>query len=180
MTEPTGLPPTDPDRDGADSPLDALDAMILDEVQAMHDRLDPPPSDLNERVQFAIRLENSDIEVSRLLEDTLMTAGTRAPEEMRAITFESPDLTIMITVTELDAGRMRLEGWLAPAEPLRVTLRVANLPGDYRGLSYEVAAEDNGRFVFAEVPTGLAQIVVYRPPAEGLAATALVTSPLMF
>jgi hypothetical protein len=156
-----------------------LDDAILHEVHAMHDLLDPPPNDLNDRVRFAIRLENADIEVSRLLEDTLMTAGTRAAGNIRAITFEAPDLTIMITVLERDTGHVRLEGWLAPAEPLRVMLRVADAPGDSRGLSFEVQAADNGQFVFADVPAGLAQIVVYRSPADGVVGTARVTSPLV-
>jgi hypothetical protein len=179
MNGPPWVPPSDPERATADSPLDALDAAILHEVRAMHDLLDPPPTDLNARVQFAIRLKDVDIEISRLLEDTLTTAGSRAADGMRAITFEAPDLTIMITVMKLDSGRVRLEGWLAPVEPLRVMLRVADAPGDSGGLSFEVQAEDNGRFVFADVPSGLAQIVVYRTPADGQAAPAHVTSPLV-
>jgi hypothetical protein len=173
------VPPTGPERGAADSPLDSLDDAILNEVRAMHDLLDPPPTDLNARVQFAIRLNDFDIEISRLLEDTLTTAGSRAADGMRAITFEAPDLTIMITVMKLDTGGVRLEGWLAPAEPLRVMLRVAGAPDDSEGLSFEVQAEDNGRFVFADVPPGLAQFVVYRTPADGQAAPALVTSPLV-
>jgi hypothetical protein len=178
MNEPAPVPPADPQEATAESPLDTMDAAILDQVRAMHDHFDPPPLDLNERVQFAIGLETCDIEVSRLLEDTLMGADTRAAEGTRAVTFEAENLTIMAVVTELRTGSVRVEGWLAPAEPMRVVLRVATARGDSRGRSYEVRAEQNGRFTLVEVPAGLAQILVYRLADDGAADTVVVTSPL--
>ena len=52
--------------DPASDPLDVTDHAILDQVRALHSRLDPPPPDLDERVRFVIALENIDIEVARL------------------------------------------------------------------------------------------------------------------
>jgi hypothetical protein len=162
-----------------DAPLDELDERILAQVRAVHDELDPPPLDLDERVRFAISLENLDIEVSRLYEDTRMAAGARAPEKIRAVTFETDSLTIMVTITAGPSDDvLRVEGWLAPAAPLRVELRMPDEAGDRRGRSLFVTAEDNGRFVFDGVPPGLAQLTIHRDPdADGPGA--VVTSPLM-
>jgi hypothetical protein len=52
--------------DPASNPLDVTDQAILDQVRALHSRLDPPPPDLDECVRFVIALENVDIEVAQL------------------------------------------------------------------------------------------------------------------
>src|SRR5262249_30417057 len=103
--------------------LDPLDDAILGQLRDAFADVDPPPADLNERSRFAIRLENVDIEVSRLFEDTLQGAGARAADRIRTITFEAETMTIMVTVVDPGTGALRLEGWLAPAAPLRVELR---------------------------------------------------------
>jgi hypothetical protein len=170
--------PPDPDRGSADAPLDDVDAAILDDVRAMHDRLDPPPADLNDRVKFAIRLADSNIEISRLLEDTLVTAATRTVDGVRAITFESPILTIMIMVTNPGPGHVRLEGWLAPPGPWRVALRLAGVLGGGDGPTFEVPADHTGRFVFEDIRSGLAQLIVQRDAAGQPPTARLVTSAL--
>jgi hypothetical protein len=149
-------------------PLDELDKAILDQVRAVHELLDPPPADLNERSKFALRLENLDIELARLYEDNLAGAGARSVEPIRAVTFESDHLTIMMTVTEQDGAGFRVEGWLSPPGPLEVELR---LPEESRS----TVAEDSGRFVFDEVGTGLAQLAVHR----GAGYATVVTAPLV-
>jgi hypothetical protein len=147
-------------------PLDELDQVILDQVRAVHELVDPPPADLNERSKFALRLDDLDIEICRLYEDTLAGAGARSVETVRTITFESESLTVMMTVTG-DAAGFRVEGWLAPPGPLEVELRV----DDARRRVY---ADDSGRFVFEEVDQGLAQLAVRR------AGNAMVvTAPLV-
>jgi hypothetical protein len=149
-------------------PLDDVDQAILDQVRTMHELLDPPPADLNERSKFALRLENLDIEVGRLYEDTLVGAGARSVERIRTVTFESDHLTIMMTVTEQAGGDYRVEGWLAPPAPHEVELRLSD---DRR----RMVAEDSGRFVFDEVGSGLAQLAVHR----GAGNSTVVTAPLV-
>ena len=147
-------------------PLDELDLSILDQVRAMHQAADPPPADLDVRSRFAIRLTDVDVEISRLYEDVLAGAGARAADPARTVTFEADSMTIMLTVTPRTGG-LRVEGWLAPPGPLPVELRTAD--GDAR----RVSADDDGRFVFDDVPPGLAKLAVFR--ATG---TTVVTPPM--
>jgi hypothetical protein len=160
--------------------LDGLDADILARVARVHARLDPPPADLNERVRFAIALEDIDVEVSRLAAEELVGSGPRGVDRTRTVTFDSPSLTIMVSVSDVgdvrrgtDAGAhgVRLDGWLAPAAPLRVELRV---PG---GPSRSVLADDVGRFVFDGVARGLAQLLVHPVPGCGVDLAATVVTP---
>ena len=109
--------------DFADQPLDTTDQEVIDRLAAVHARLDPPPADLDERVQFAIALHDIDAEVARLSEDVLIGSGARGTERTRTITFDADSRTIMITIADQADDLVRLDGWLAPAAALRVELR---------------------------------------------------------
>src|SRR5918995_4188139 len=147
--------------DPAGEPLDETDQTILDQVRALHSHLDPPPPDLNERVQFAIALENIDVEVARLVEDMLVGSGTRGAERTRTITFDGESRTIIVTMADTPDGRVRVDGWLAPAARLRVELRLAGASPDAPATSKIVVSNDGGRFVFDGVAHGLAQLLVH-------------------
>src|SRR4029453_6357195 len=84
--------------DGQD--LDAIDEAILKQIRATYGRVDPPPADLDVRVQFGIALESVDIEVARLAEDLVVGSGARGSERTRTITFDSESVTIMISIIE--------------------------------------------------------------------------------
>lgn len=143
--------------ESADAPLDDLDAAILDEVAAAYSLADPPPTDLDDRVRFAVALRQVDAEVARLTQDVLVGSGARAVEQPRTVTFDSDSVTVMVTVVVQPGGRRRLDGWLAPPAPLRVELRTAGSPE----VTHAVTAEDTGRFVVDGVPPGLAQLIVH-------------------
>jgi hypothetical protein len=151
----------------ADQPLDEIDEAILNELATVDTLIDPPPADLDERVRFAIALRDVDAEVARLSEDRLLSSGAREAERSRTITFDSEHLTIMVTVVTRQDGRRRLDGWLAPAGPLRVILRTAGGRTAGRTREYVVTADDAGRFVLDDVEPGLAQLVVH-PTGPGL------------
>lgn len=151
---------------GAAEPIDAVDEAILAQVRVFYDRRDPPPPDLDERVRFAIALEEfapGGIEVSRVREDA--TVGARV-DALRTVTFESERLTIMLTVTGAGRDRRAVEGWIAPPGPSTVELRVVGEPGR------AAAVDADGRFAFAEVPAGLGRFAV---AVEG---ATVVTAPL--
>ena len=105
--------------DPADLPLDQQDQAILDRLAAIHALLDPPPADLDERVTFAIVLDDLDAEVARLVEQESVGASARSAERTRTITFDGDTRTVMITIADRQDGLVRIDGWLAPSPRFR-------------------------------------------------------------
>jgi hypothetical protein len=130
----------------------ADDGILLAEIGRFMDELDPPPDDLVQRVQFALALEDLDVEVARWERlDTL--AGVRGGGT-GTITFTVSDLTVMINLTKI--GKLhRIDGWLVPAGQYGVEVRVAE-----HGTS-STTADEGGRFVLDNVPCGTTQILVH-------------------
>ena len=153
-----------------DAGWDEVDEAILDQLHAVHMRLDPPPADLDDRVRFAIALDTLDAEVARLQDDLMVGSGARrldgtdGAERARTLTFDADSRTIMVTVVDLPDGRVRLDGWLAPPGPLRVELRLGGAKP-----AHTTTADEAGRFVFDRVRRGLAQLRV-RAEASGRSA----------
>ena len=136
------------------------DDRILSRLRSIYETIDPPPPDLDERVLFAIALDEVDVEVTRLLQEPLSAVGARGTEHSRTVTFDSTSLTIMISIVDRADGLVRVDGWLAPpGPPLRIELRL------HAGAATFVAADDAGRFVFDGVAHGLAQLIVH--PVDG-------------
>jgi len=146
-------------------PLDDLDREILARIA----RDDPPPSDLDERVLFALALTDVDAEVARLA--AAEPALARAGEQARTVTFDAASRTVMITILERADNLVRIDGWLAPGAALVVELRLPEPAGPR-----VVTADGTGRFVFDEVPHGLAQLLIH-PPDTG--APRVVTPSLL-
>jgi hypothetical protein len=153
--------------ESADAPLDEVDAAILDELAHTYSLADPPPSDLDDRVIFAVALGHLDAEVARLSEDLLVGSGARAGEQPRTVTFESASLTVMVTVVVLPGGQRRVDGWLAPPAPLRVEMRTAGS----LAATHAVTADDTGRFVVDGIPPGLMQLIVHLPEPARVVVT---------
>lgn len=153
----------------ADLPLDGTDQVILDRLAGIYARLDPPPADLDERVTFAIALDDADAEVARLSKRLMAGSGARSTERTRTITFDADSRAVMITVAVRADGLVRIDGWLAPAAALRVELRLLE-PAPPR----IVLADSAGRFAFDGVPHGIAQLLVHQPADD---ATPRVITP---
>ena|SRR5689334_2117651 len=139
--------------EAADGPLDDVDEAVLTGLAATYASVDPPPSDLDDRVAFAVALQfgDLDVEVAPLTEDLLVGAGPRT------LTFDCPALTVMVTVVAVPRGQWRLDGWLAPAGALVVDVRA----GGSDTVTQTVTADSTGRFVVESVAAGLAQLTVH-------------------
>ncbi|PRX44637.1 hypothetical protein B0I33_111149 [Prauserella shujinwangii] len=128
------------------------DDTLLAELSRVVDEIDRPPAGLVERVQFALALEDLDVEVARW-ERADALAGVRSTGQ-GTITFTVSDLTVMINLTKVGLGH-RIDGWLVPEGEYGVEVRVAGHE------SATTTADDGGRFVLDQVPRGTTQIVVY-------------------
>jgi hypothetical protein len=143
----------------AAEPLDSEDSQVLDRVAEVYLRTDPVPDGLVERIQFGITLDALHAEVAELQRGGALV-GVRAEEvtEAQTVTFASASLTAMVTITPTAGDRVRVDGWLAPGANAAVELRQP--AGDRH-----VQADEDGRFVFDDVPRGLTQFVI-RPLAH--------------
>jgi hypothetical protein len=148
----------DADREAelAAEPLDSGDAALLNSIRALYDESDPVPDGLIDRVEFELTLDALHAEVATLITMDLATAHVRsaATEAVRTITFTSESLTTMVTVTPQPYGTVRVDGWAAPGEGLRVEVLL-------RDGSRETRTDPDGRFVFDDVPCGLAKFALY-------------------
>lgn len=144
----------------ADGPLDDTDLAVLAELRDMFQAADPMPPDLPERIRFSLALRDLEVEVARLVadEDQELIAA-RGPEQSRTITFDSDSLTIMIRIDLNRDGTARVDGWLAPAQSREVEMKTT-------AATLSVASDGQGRFAFASVPRGTAQLIV-RPAESG-------------
>jgi hypothetical protein len=143
--------------------IDDADVEVLRQTAALFDQLDPVPGGLVERINFGLTLEALHAEIAEL-QRTASLVGVRAEtdSDVQTITFTSSSLTTMITVTPLSGDRVRIDGWVAPGRRLVVELRA-------RAESRSTESDEDGRFVFDDVPRGLAQFVL-RPDADDAAA----------
>lgn len=146
------------------------DANLLARIMDAFEAVDPMPCDLPERIRFALALSELDAEVARFSgPDERLLYAARSTEESRTVTFDSDSLTIMIRVDPNPDGTARVDGWLAPPQPHRVEMRLAD------GSITEVA-DQLGRFVFSSVPRGMVRLIVHPPEAE--AAKSVITPAL--
>lgn len=138
----------------ASGALDVEDERVLDRVAALYDVLDPVPAGLVERIQFGITLDALHAEIAELQRSDDLV-GVRSDEltEGQTITFTSPSLTTMVTVTPAAADRVRVDGWITPGARAGVELRTVEG-------TVHTTADDDGRFVLDDVAHGYAQFVI--------------------
>lgn len=157
----------------ANEPVDEADFAILDRIKDAFGAADPMPTDLPERIKFALALRDLEIEVARLsAEESQPVLAVRGAEQSRTITFDSDNLTIMIRVDSNQDGTARVDGWLAPAQRRTIELRTS-------ADTLTAATDDGGRFAFAKVPRGSAQFLVRAEPGPPGTGQPVVTPALI-
>jgi hypothetical protein len=102
--------------------------------------------------------------VARLTaEDDRPVLAARGTEQSRTITFDSDSLTVMIRIDVNRDGTARVDGWLAPPQRREIEMKTVTD-------ELTAASDEQGRFAFASVPRGMAQLVV-RPVEQGLSGS---------
>jgi hypothetical protein len=142
------------DDNPADWPLDGNDAALLGEVARLYEEVDPVPEGLLDRLSFDLALDELYAEVAEMSRVPVDLPGVRSdPAAVRTetLTFAAESLTAMVTVTHVGPNRVRLDGWVAPAQTLPVRLRMQ------QG-RLETLADAAGRFSFADLPDGFVQL----------------------
>ena len=141
--------------------IDDVDVDVLQQTAALFATLDPVPAGLVDRINFGLTLEALHAEVAEL-QRSANFVGVRAEtdSDVQTVTFTSTALTTMITVTPTPGDRVRIDGWIAPAGRVTVELRA-------RLETRQTEADEDGRFVFEDVPRGLAQFVLRPDGGDG-------------
>jgi hypothetical protein len=150
--------------------LDDDDDRLLAEIARLYELADPMPPDLVDRIGFMLTLADMEIELARLTVESRIPVGARGEERARTVTFSSDSLTVMVTITPTADAACRIDGWIAPGAAIRVELR------SNRG-SYDVIADVDGRFDFADVPSGLVQLVFHPTPDVEVQLRSPVVTP---
>lgn len=145
------------------------DGALLKALRTMWEQIDPCSADLAERSLFRLALENLDAEMMTL-QGALSPSGARGPETVSTIIFESEKLSLVITVSAVDRGRRRVDGWITPSAALLVRLHLADG-------TREEAADADGRFAFVEVPVGMAYFTIEPTPQATLPLTRTIITP---
>ena len=166
-------PPDTSPLPSADEPLDDADFGLLDDIRELFQAADPMPTDLPERIRFSLALRDLEIEVARLAEEEQLTVAARGAEQSRTITFDSDSLTIMIRIEANQDGTVRVDGWLAPPQRREIEMKTG-------ADTLSATSDEQGRFAFARMPRGTAQLVV-RPngPGPGGPGRSVVTPALV-
>ena len=137
------------------SPLDDEDFRILAAMAALYAKEDPVPDGQVDRMIIGTMLAELETELAEMqsIEPELVGARGEVAEQARTITFASDSLTVMITITATGAEQVRLDGWVAPAAKMTVDLQLT-------AGSLRVESDPDGRFVFEQVITGMAKLIL--------------------
>jgi hypothetical protein len=161
--------------------IDARDLANLGHVRDLFAHADPVPSDLAERVKFALTVHALHAEVAELMDSALLTTrGAEAavePTPTDSVTFTAASVSLMVTAGPSDASdawdasdasdasgasgpgrageRVRVDGW--------VTTPGAQVEAVTNEGSRTAISDANGRFVLDDLPHGPVHFVVTDP-----------------
>src|SRR6476646_4559165 len=137
--------------------IDARDIANLSHVRDLFGHADPVPSDLAERIKFAITVHALHAEVAELMDSALLTTrGAEAKVE------PTPTESVTFTAASMDSDesedRVRVDGG--------VTTPGARVEAVTSEGSSSVISDANGRFVLDDLPHGPVHFVVTDPGNE--------------
>lgn len=142
-------------RGGADA---AADAALFERLRGVWSAADPVPDDLADRMIAAVATAGLEEEYALL---TLVdhAAAVRGDAEALTLQFSDGSTSILLHVTDGAGNLRRVDGWIdADAADLTLTVdehvRTTN-------------PDPNGRFIFDDVPSGLARVTLILRSPDG-------------
>ncbi len=144
---------------------------VLSDLAQLWDQRDPVPEDLVEKVLVTIATEDLDTEYEmlHLLERTRELSGARSSGEALTIAFSGGSFSLLLRVSELGTKHCRVDGWVTPAQSMRVTV-------SQQDLTQEADVDPRGRFEIARMPTGLTRFFL-RSSDPGGAGDGMFATP---
>lgn len=153
--------------------IDEHDVVNLRSVRDLFAHADPVPSDLTERMKFAISVQALHAEVAELMDSALLvTRGRDAadaavePTPTDSVTFTAASVSVMVSWGVSDTGgtggtdeRVRVDGW--------VTTPGAQVEAVTVDGSRSATSDANGRFVLDDLPHGPIHFLVTDPANQG-------------
>ncbi|QEO08809.1 hypothetical protein [Protaetiibacter larvae] len=141
------------------------DARLFASLRQLWEERDPMPEGLVEDVLVALETHRLADEYRELLlvSDEHTLAGVRG-EAPRILQFGAQAITLMLRI-DTDGDRHRIDGWLAPPRAGRVVLEIDGV----EHASVPISAE--GRFEFAEVPSGSCRLAIHPADEDGHSVT---------
>ena len=146
--------------------IDARDIANLGQLRDLFAHADPVPSDLAERMKFAITVHALHAEVAELMDSALLTtrgADSKVePTPTDSVTFTAASVSLMVSASpsgqdDTDA-RVRVDGW--------VTSPGAQVEAVTTEGSRSALSDANGRFVLDDLPHGPVHFVITDPDNE--------------
>ena len=145
----------EPETTLAAEPLDAVDLYLLDALRHIHEDLDPVPTDLVDRVKFAMTVAALEAEVAEIVSSaTLETVRGTDYDRADTVTFASDGLSVMVSIEHGATTKTDIVGWVSEAG-VEVELRE-------RGRTRTAVVDEEGRFTFTGVERGLVNFVLRR------------------
>jgi len=142
--------------------IDETDLATLRQVRDLYAHADPEPSELRDRIKFALTVQALHAEVAELMDSSLLaTRGTAGvvPTPTDSVTFTAAAVSLMVTANESDTeGRVRVDGWVTV--PGSAVEAVAS-----EGARHAIS-DANGRFVMDDLPHGPIHFVIRTAPDD--------------
>jgi hypothetical protein len=148
--------------------IDARDIANLGQLRDLFAHADPVPSDLAERIKFAITVHALHAEVAELMDSALLTTrGADAkvePTPTDSVTFTAASVSLMVSASPSERAdtesRVRVDGWVTVPG---AQVEAATIEGSMSAIS-----DANGRFVMDDLPHGPVHFVITDPDNDDM------------
>lgn len=134
---------------------------LFDALKRTYEELDPVPTGLTEKVLVAVAMDDLELEYELLtmVHRSQQLDGVRGADDHKLVLeFTASGVTVMLRVSQVDAGHRRIDGWVvrqsdAKGELVELTASLWQEAG-----TSSAPVGNHGRFEFAKVPAGLTRL----------------------